>query len=331
MTRQYNFGGLLGLWGAGVNSDLYDQRALVEGYPGLQQMGAAYFAEREGSIMAADIGETISCLDRLIRPSPCSCRVAVVGCGPSPSVVRGFLEHGFDAIGIEPIEEFVSLAQSSLGVEDRIFQGCAEEMPLEDGSCNVVLMEKVIEHVDSIEKSLAEAFRVLAPGGVLYVQTISRWKFSPLGWNDEFRIPFFNWYPATVKECYVFSHLHYKPRLANYTVRPAVHWLNYADLCRYGREAGFAQFYSFLDVLPSESPRLRKSLVRRVMYWLAKRNNWIKALALTQFGGTVFMWKRPVSGRRTNPTRTGREAVSVPQEPDQRIDGIVANASVVPT
>jgi SAM-dependent methyltransferase len=313
-----------------MNSKLYDQRPLVEGYPGLQQLGAEYFAQREGGILTADVSEMIACLNKLIGPNPRSCRLAVVGCGPSPSVVRGFLEHGYDAMGIEPIEEFVALARGSLG-EDRVFQGCAESMPLEHGSCQVVLMEKVIEHVDSVEKSLAEAFRVLAPGGVLYVQTMSRWKFSPLGRNDEYRRPFFNWFPAIVKECYVFSHLHYKPHLANYTVRPAVHWLTYADLCRYGREAGFAQFYSFLDVLPPDSPRLRKSLARRLIYWLAKRNNWIKALALTQFGGTVFMWKRPTSSTTNSAASADQEDNSLLPVSGLRNGETAANATTVPT
>ena len=42
----------------------------------------------------------------------------------------------------------------------------------------------------------------------------------------------------------MFHHLHYNPSLANFSLRPAVHWWTYADLCRAGREAGFAQFYT---------------------------------------------------------------------------------------
>jgi SAM-dependent methyltransferase len=202
------------------------------------------------------------------------------------------LAKGYDATGVEPIEQFVVAAQTSLGSPERILQGSAEELPFEAGSQHVVWMDKVIEHVDSVEKSLAEAYRALAPGGVAFVQTNCRTKFSLLGKNDEFRVPFYNWYPGTLKECYIFSHLHYNPRLANYTPRPAVHWLNYADLCRYGREAGFAQFYSLLDLLSNDSPRIRRNPLRRLVFWLASRSNLMKAMALSQFGGTVFMWKR---------------------------------------
>ena len=47
----------------------------------------------------------------------------------------------------------------------------------------------------------------------------------------------------------MFQMLHYEPQLANYNARPAVHWFSFPDLCRLGREAGFAQFYSPLDLI----------------------------------------------------------------------------------
>jgi SAM-dependent methyltransferase len=278
-----------------VRTKLYEQRPLVEGYPNLGRLGTDYFASRECDAPDADISEIVDGIEALIRPKAGS-RIAVVGCGPNPSVVRQLVELGYDATGIEPIDEFVLLARETLGGPERILQGCAEELPLESGSQLVIWMDKVIEHVDSVEKSLAEAYRALAPGGIAFVQTSSKARFSPLGRNLEFRVPFYNWFPDTLKECYIFSHLHYKPHLANYTSRPAVHWFSYGDLCRYGREAGFAQFYSLLDVLPADSPRVKRSIVRRVMFWLAERNHWMKALALSQFGGTVFMWKRACSG-----------------------------------
>jgi SAM-dependent methyltransferase len=268
----------------------------VAGFPNLQEVGAEYFTSQEAQSAEAEISDIVGAIEALIHPLPRS-RVAVVGCGPNPSVVRQLLARGYDATGVEPIEQFVTTAQSTLGSPERILQGSAEALPLTAGSQHIIWMDKVIEHVDSVEKSLAEAYRALAPGGVLFVQTNCRTKFSLLGKNDEFRVPFYNWYPGTLKECYIFSHLHYNPRLANYTPRPAVHWLNYADLCRYGREAGFAQFYSLLDLLNDNSPRIKKNPFRRLVFWLAKRSNWMKALALSQFGGTVFMWKRDSVGQ----------------------------------
>ena len=101
-------------------------------------------------------------------------------------------------------------------------------------------MEHVLEHADSPRQSLAEIYRVLIPGGVAYIATSNRYHFSPIGYNGEFNVPFYNWFPDALKEAFVHHHLHFKPSLANYTPRPAVHWFCYSDLCRVGRDAGFA-------------------------------------------------------------------------------------------
>jgi SAM-dependent methyltransferase len=272
-------------------ASLYEHRALTDGYPNLQQIGSEYFAARmcAGS---SDVDEIISCIDSLVSPGAGSQRVAVVGCGQDPLALKQLLERGYDAVGVDPISEFVALAQEAVGSSQRVLLGSAEGLPMASGSQDIVWLENVLEHVDSVAKSLAEAYRVLAPGGILYVKTTNRSRISMVGRNHEYRVPFFNWFPALLKECYVFSHLHYKPHLANYTPRPAVHWFTYAKLCRFGREAGFAQFYSLIDVLPSGSRRVRSGFVRRGLFSLARRNLWIKALALTQVGGTIFMWKR---------------------------------------
>jgi hypothetical protein len=145
-----------------------------------------------------------------------------------------------------------------------------------------------------VGRSLEEAERVLVAGGVAYISTTNRHR---LGRADaEFNVRFFPWLPNTVKESYVFRHLHFDPSLANYTERPAVHWFTFAELCRAGREAGFSQFYSHLDLKTPVSSnfsgsgyvrQLKASALIRV-----QRNPWLRALALTQRGGTIFMIKR---------------------------------------
>ena len=279
-------------------SDLYENRPLTEGYPDLDQLAVDYFSkaqvQRGGD--GVRINDIVTLIGRLIplRPDASMC---VVGCGPVPYTLKVLRDRGFRAVGIEPIPGFVEKAREFLGAEDSVYQAAAECLPLPDQSLDVVLLENVLEHVESPFKSLNEAFRVVRPGGIAYVTTTNRQRISLVGENGEFRVPFFNRLPKLVQESYVFSHLHYRPHLANFTRRPAVHWFSFASLCAMGRQAGFAEFYSPLDLrrssdVPLGGSPLRRSLRALGLLPLIQRNPWLRALALTQVGADVIMWRR---------------------------------------
>jgi SAM-dependent methyltransferase len=217
----------------------------------------------------------------------------VVGCGPRPEPLRILRERGFNAAGVEPVRDFAQAARRHLQDEAAVLEGSAESLPAQDGSQDVVLLESVLEHVESVGDSLTEAYRVLAPGGVAYITTTNRLRVAR---NGEFNVRLFQWLPRLVKEAYVFRHLHHDPTLANGTERPAVHWFTYSELCQLGREAGFFKFYSVLDVkapVPTDFSgsepvrRLKAKTLRAV-----QMHPWLRALALTQRGGLIFMLKR---------------------------------------
>jgi ubiquinone/menaquinone biosynthesis C-methylase UbiE len=225
-------------------------------------------------------------------------RVCVLGCGPVPLVIPPLVASGCTVVGIEPIEGSVGNARTFLGGTAEVLLGAAESIPLPDGSQDVMLFETVLEHVDSVHASLSEMYRVLKPGGILYLSTVNRLRFSPTGHSGEFNVPFYNWLPKAVKEAYVFRHLHVDPTLANYSPRPAVHWFTFQELCDAGRAAGFAQFYSSIDVMDPDDPSLTRSSLRRFLLRpdvvrMLRERPWLRAAAITQFGGQIYMWKRP--------------------------------------
>jgi len=154
-------------------------------------------------------------------------------------------------------------------------------------------MENVLEHVDSVSASLSEALRITAPGGVLYIRTTNRQRFSLTGINWEFKPRFYHYFPALVKESYVYDHLHHRPQIANYSPRPAVHWFTFAELCRLGRDAGFARFYSPYDLLYRDKTESIDSRIYRLKHTL-HRNPWLRAIAVSQMVGDIFMWKRNI-------------------------------------
>jgi hypothetical protein len=62
-------------------------------------------------------------------------------------------------------------------------------------------------------------------------------------------------------------------------------------LCRAGRDVGFSRFYSILDLISPQDPRVVKSLFRRTALRFITRGPWVRALALTQVGGLIVMVK----------------------------------------
>ena len=276
-------------------ADLYAHRKLADGFPDLEKQGAEFFSHSQ-PVVAEFVDNFLPAVNRLIDLDAFGRKVLVVGTGPKPVTVKRFRERGYDAVAIEPIAAYVEKGRELLGDPDAMRQGACESLPVPDASQGLVLLQAVLEHVDSPNLSLREIHRVLRPGGVAYITTTNRWKFSPRGVNDEFTTPFFNWFPPLLRESYVFFQLHYEPKLANFTPRPAVHWFSYTDLCRIGRREGFAQFYSPLDLVPDDDPRLSATRIRRLLKPIllgARYRPWLRALLLSQLGGAIFMLKRP--------------------------------------
>ena len=269
---------------------LYKNRRFSEGYPKLLDLHAKRFCTQPTK---SRVLEVLSCIDKITDTSQQPRTAAVIGCGAKPLTIKDLQEQGFCVVGIEPVESSRKSAEAFLGNSATVVAGVAESLPLETSSQRIVLLESVFEHVDSVEAALLESFRVLQPGGVLYIATINRHKFSPLGRNPEFRVPFYNWFPSLVKESYIHKHLHFDPSLANYTPRPAVNWFTYAQLCKLGRQAGFAQFYHKLDLVDCDTPGVKMGMLKRLLLGWCRSNPWLKSLVLSQLGCTVFMWKRP--------------------------------------
>lgn len=55
---------------------------------------------------------------------------------------------------------------------------CAECLPFPDGYFDLIVMSSTLEFVRDQEKVLSECVRTLAPGGVLYIQTVNRYSIG---------------------------------------------------------------------------------------------------------------------------------------------------------
>src|SRR3954470_698714 len=95
-----------------------------------------------------------------------------VGCGDG-ALVRHLARRGARAIGVEIGREPLRRARAHAPVGgERYEHGGAQDLPLEDASADGVVFANSLHHVPTelLDTALAEAARVLRPGGLLYVQ-----------------------------------------------------------------------------------------------------------------------------------------------------------------
>lgn len=85
-----------------------------------------------------------------------------IGCGDGQ--LRHHLPPGVEYFGCDP------LTHESLSKEFAFTKGTAEQLPYDDETFDSVVFYAVLIHVIDVERSLAEAARVLKPGGRLYLQ-----------------------------------------------------------------------------------------------------------------------------------------------------------------
>jgi SAM-dependent methyltransferase len=119
--------------------------------------------------LSREVGSDLSMLERLVEPSGKD--VVDVGCGGG-GLIRDLVGLGARATGVEISDEQLASARSrDRGGGARYLVGCAEELPLGDGTVDVVVFMRSLHHVASVElpRALREACRVLRPGGVVYI------------------------------------------------------------------------------------------------------------------------------------------------------------------
>jgi ubiquinone/menaquinone biosynthesis C-methylase UbiE len=98
----------------------------------------------------------------LLEPSPAT-RVVDVGCGPGRAVAE-LTARGASAIGVDVSEQMVAAAgQRRPDLDIRL--GSAYGLPVTDGEVTGYRADKVFHELDDPARALAEARRVLGPGG----------------------------------------------------------------------------------------------------------------------------------------------------------------------
>jgi 2-polyprenyl-6-hydroxyphenyl methylase / 3-demethylubiquinone-9 3-methyltransferase len=105
-----------------------------------------------------------------------------VGCGGG-LLAEEFAKLGCRVTGVDPSEPSLETARAHAereGLEIEYVVAVGEQLPFDDDSFDFVYCCDVLEHVDSVDRTIAEAARVLRPGGVYIYDTINRTRRSRL-------------------------------------------------------------------------------------------------------------------------------------------------------
>lgn len=99
-----------------------------------------------------------------------------VGCGEGRFCRK--LEHlGWDAHGIDPVEEMISTAKRN-HPDGSYTVGFAEKLPFEDQSFDLVVSYLSLIDIDGVEDAISEMARVLRPEGRLLIANLSSFSTS---------------------------------------------------------------------------------------------------------------------------------------------------------
>lgn len=104
-----------------------------------------------------------------------------IGCGEG--LFAKIIFSGQVDTGIDPNPRELARA-SELGAYRELIECYGDSIPKPDGSYRTILSNSVVEHIQDLEPVLAEAYRLLAPGGKLYL-TVPSNRFEEFTWISQ--------------------------------------------------------------------------------------------------------------------------------------------------
>lgn len=164
-----------------------------------------------------------------------------IGCGTAPLLVAAAPRFE-KLVGVDIAFRWLAVAKKRLaeaGLDLPLICACAEALPLPDSAFDRVVADSLIEHVRDQSRALAEAHRVLRPGGRIFLATPNRLSLGP---DPHAGIWAGGFLPRALLDAYVRRQGGIPPRRR---------LLSILTLSRLLREAGFVDRRIFLPDFPA--------------------------------------------------------------------------------
>ena len=108
-------------------------------------------------------------------------RVLEVGCGTAPLLVSAKSRYQ-NIVGVDIAFRWLVVAKKRLAeakLDVPLICACAEALPFPNAAFDRVIADSVLEHLGDQHKGLSEIYRVMGPGGYLFVATPNKYSLGP--------------------------------------------------------------------------------------------------------------------------------------------------------
>lgn len=174
-------------------------------------------------------------------------------------------EAGIRIVGVDADAEAIAISAARGGA---CVRAASEALPFRDGAFSLVYCFSVIEHVASVERTIAEMVRVTRRGGAVYVNTPNAWSL----YEGHYKLLWIPWLPRRLGRLYLA--LRGRPTAYLATIRR----LTIRELVRGFRRAGVTS----LDVADGAVPREtggRARAVASLYYRITRTRPFIELVA----------------------------------------------------
>ena len=183
--------------------------------------------------------------------SPPGGRLLEIGCGTAPLLVAA--EKYPMRVGVDIALRSLVMGRRQLadaGMEAPLICACAEALPIREGQFDCVVSDSTLELLSDQKKALAEAQRMLVPGGRIFVATPNRFSLGP---DPHTKIIGGTWLPQKWTDAIM---------LRQGGLVPFRRLFSKGALRRALRQAGFTDVKIYLPTFPKEQSALFSAAMR---------------------------------------------------------------------